>query len=446
MEINPLSAISYVTAIPDAAIPITGYVTPPQIVSAYNIPAGTGSNTKVAIFSLGGGFLQSDLNKDFVDLYNAGLISTSTAPTINQVLLDGATGVFSTSDGYSIENTLDIYCVATLVPQANITIYIGNPNNGSTSWANVFNRAIADNNDIITVSYAIDETLLANFGFSGDDLHAPLANAAAQGISVFVATGDYEDEGNQPTGVATACYPASSPNAIAVGGTYLSLTGSNTRASEIVNLPAQNNGPSGGISTLFAVPTWQGNLTYTTYPGNVTVTMTANTLGNTGGNPVGRGVPDISGPYYNYTLYYNGSAVSVGGTSASTPVMAGMMSRFISTNHRRPPPNSLHSLFYSHASSFNKSSANATLTVGNNSLSSVPGYKATGGWDPVTGLGVPFGNLVYQNVTSAGLAIKNSGNTWGTVGNVHVKTGVSTWANVQHIWVKTSANTWSQTY
>ena len=78
----------------------SGYITPPLIAGVYGFPSSTGSGVKVGIISLGGGFLQSDLNSVFTDLYNGGSspeVPSATAPTINLVSIDGANTTFTGS-------------------------------------------------------------------------------------------------------------------------------------------------------------------------------------------------------------------------------------------------------------------------------------------------------------------------------------------------------------
>ncbi len=122
--------------------------TPPQVATAYNIPANDGAGVKIGIISFGGGFLQSDLNKTFADLIDAGLISVgTTTPVINQVLLNGETGEFGIEGDFDFENTIDIYAIATMVPAADINIYIGN------NFLSTINQAIADGCHILSISY-----------------------------------------------------------------------------------------------------------------------------------------------------------------------------------------------------------------------------------------------------------------------------------------------------
>ena len=401
---------------------ISGNITTLQVATAYNFPASTGANTKVGIISLGGGWQMSDLTNS---LSNIGIIST---PSVTTVSVDGASGIFDTSTS-SLENTLDLYAVASIVPSANIVIYIS-PNTLS-SFANCINRAVTENCDVISISWGVDEIV-----GSGDFLAAPLANAAAKGITVFNSTGDFGSESDNNIPYISAGYPSTNPNVVAVGGTIISLNPDGSRASEVAS-----SSSGGGISTIFPVPTWQNGKTYTTSPGGVTVTLNLGALGYVSGYPVGRGVPDISAPMFSYALWFNGSIqAGVGGTSISTPIIAGLMARYISLNGgRRPPVNSIHPILYSNLNAF------TDVTSGNNNYPLGYGYAATANWDPVTGMGPPKGNVVYQMVSSGGTTVKTATNTWSYLANVKVKTSPTTWSNVKAIWTKT-INGWSQTF
>jgi len=425
-----------------------------KIATAYNIPSGNGTGVKVGIVSLGGGFSQADLNKSMANL---GL----TTGNVTFVGVDGAvnsyTGNPNSADG---ENMLDLVCVAGMVPNANVVLYKGNnssvsysPNvayanslNNNSSFGNAIQRAVDDDCDVISISWGLTEKAIsANISYyCGDYLAGPLANAAAKGISVFVASGDYGSQAQYSTNpvfqIVSADYPSVNANVTAVGGTYLTLTGGNTRLAETVynnSVITGGVGGGGGVSGMISLPSYQANLNYKTYPANVTSTLTM------------RGIPDISAAMNAYGVWmtYTSNSVSqiygFSGTSASAPIMAGMVARFISLNGGRRPPNGsagLNSILYNHTSNF------YDITTGNNASLLANGYSSTTGWDATVGLGPQLNAIAtYQAVTSAGLAIKNSGNTWGTVGNVYIKTGASTWANVQYIWTKT-ANGWAQSY
>jgi kumamolisin len=421
-------------------------LTAPKIATAYNIPSGNGAGVKVGIISLDGGFSQTDLNKSMANL---GL----TTGNVTFVSVDGTTnsytGNVNSGDG---ENALDLVCVAGMVPAANIVLYKGqnagiyfssnisvaNALNSNSSFGNAIQAAVNDNCDVISISWGIFESQTVSnvTSYCGDYLAGPLANAAAKGISVFVASGDYGSSATSNSGIGmNVDYPSASNNVTAVGGTYLTLSNANARISETVYNRSEfflaNVGGSGGVSLVTSLPSWQANLTYKTYPGNVVTTLSS------------RGVPDISAAMNAYGVWIGNTVYGLSGTSASAPIMAGMVARFISLNGGRRPPNGsagLNSILYNHTSNF------YDITTGNNASLLANGYSSTTGWDATTGLGPQLNaTATYQAVTSAGLSIKNSGNTWGQVGNVYIKTGASTWADVQYIWTKT-ANGWAQTY
>jgi kumamolisin len=417
-----------------------------KISMAYNVPPGNGAGVKVGIISLGGGFSQADLNRSMTNL---GL----TTGNVTFVGIDGATNTPVTGSVADQENALDLVCVAGMVPSANIVLYKGlnsgvyfNPNansantlNSNSSFGNAIQRAVDDNCNVITISWGINEqqTIGNVISYCGDYLAAPLANAAARNISVFVSSGDY---GSAATSNATigmsVDYPSSNPNVTAVGGTYLTLTNNNTRNSETVynnseaGLPSGFGG-SGGVSSINnSLPSYQTSLTYKTYPGNTVSTLTT------------RGVPDISAAMNAYGYWLNGTVRGGSGTSASAPIMAGMMARFISLNGGRKPPggsSGLNKIFYQNYGSFND------IMTGNNASLLPTGYSATPLWDAVTGLGSQANaTQTYQSVTSAGVRVRTSSG-WAPVQSIKVKTAANTWTAVNKVWTKTSTG-WQQVY
>ena len=363
---------------PTALVNGAGQLSGPSIATAYGIPAATGYGVNIGIFSFGGGFLQSDINKSFADLKTAGLIDSSySAPTVTQVLLDGRTGTFSTNDGgYSAENTVDIFCAATMAPRASITIYIGG------SYGSMMTRAIADGMHIITISWASSE-------YTSDEQY--FTAAANAKITVLAASGDWGSVAG-PGGTSIGlCYPASSPSVISVGGTKLILNNDNTRASESDDNRDSSFGSSwgggGGISTVFSRPSWQAGLFYTPITNNVTGSPTALSA---------RGAPDFSGPMNVYALYYNGSISGFGGTSLSSPIMAGILARYQQLTGVRRNSAEWNTIAYANPSAF------YDIIVGTNNTIITSGYAGTVAWDCVTGLGPPIGTALYRPVRVGG--------------------------------------------
>jgi subtilase family serine protease len=133
----------------------------------------------------------------------------------------------------------------------------------------------------------------------------------------------------------------------------------------------------GGFSHVFAAPAYQSSLP-------------------TGSTPIGamRGVPDVAwqsssrtGPLVYDTSPGAGGWFVVGGTSCSSPQFAGVVA--IADQIAGHGLGQINPTLYQLAAS-NYSKYFFDVTTGNNQAdSSIPGYNATTGWDPVTGLGTP---------------------------------------------------------
>jgi kumamolisin len=125
---------------------------------------------------------------------------------------------------------------------------------------------------------------------------------------------------------------------------------------------ASGGASGGGYSAVFAAPSWQTG---------------------TGGKNW-RGVPDVAGdadPETGYNVRVDGSDTVIGGTSAVAPLWAGLLALANQTVGRRV--GFVNPVLYQNPNAF------TDITSGNNN-----GYDAAKGWDPVTGLGSPKGNLV----------------------------------------------------
>jgi kumamolisin len=133
----------------------------------------------------------------------------------------------------------------------------------------------------------------------------------------------------------------------------------------------QGGATGGGVSTAFAVPTWQKGLSSTNTKG-VKTALT------------GRGVPDVAGdasPDSGYDVLIDGSQTVVGGTSAVAPLWAALIARINAANSA--PVGFVNPKLYA------TPSALRDITQGNNG-----GFEASAGWDACTGLGSPNGQKV----------------------------------------------------
>jgi kumamolisin len=210
-------------------------------------------------------------------------------------------------------------------------------------------------------------------------LHA----AALLGITVCVATGDDGSGDSMDDDRAHVHFPASSPFVLAVGGTMLDGD------REVVwwNKPGDHSEPhggstGGGVSAEFERPSWQRvRRVRSINPGSID----------------GRTVPDVAAlaglPGYAFVL--NGRSAMNGGTSASAPLWAALIARIAA---RRPDtkPTFLTPLLYAPK---RRRSAFRNITHGHNT-SPQPGrgYRATDGYDAVSGLGVPDGEALLASL------------------------------------------------
>jgi tripeptidyl-peptidase-1 len=102
-------------------------------------------------------------------------------------------------------------------------------------------------------------------------------------------------------------------------------------------------------------------------------------------NATGRGYPDVSalgGTKTPYCVASGGRFAGVAGTSASSPVVAGVFARLngLRLAAGKSPLGFLNPFIYKNPSGFQD------VTSGTNGN---PGFTAVKGWDPVTGFGTP---------------------------------------------------------
>ena len=155
----------------------------------------------------------------------------------------------------------------------------------------------------------------------------------------------------------------------------------------------------GGFSDYFPRPAWQSEVV-SNYFAKVAGTSKEPA---TGYNKDGRGYPDISAAAAHYLIFIGGVQYSVSGTSAATPVMAGMFSLVNAARlavGKSPMGWANPAIYRSHQYYTNDvvSGKNNCPASSFSSGCCQQGFSAVGGWDPVTGLGsinfTPFLDLM----------------------------------------------------
>lgn len=337
------------------------------------------------------------------------------------------------------EAVLDNTWAGAVAPNASVKFIVSASTNASDGVDLSEQYAINHNvGDIITESFGTCE---ANASQAAANYVSSLAQqAASQGMSYFVSTGDSGSAGcdlpseSSETGGLSVSLLSSSWYTTAVGGTmfnegsgtYWSATNGTNHVSALSHIPEKVWNEStpglwsggGGKSIYFQKPSWQKGV-----PG----------MPNDGS----RDVPDVSltaaGSHDPYLLCIGGSCSgtstvqfsTVGGTSAAAPAFAGIMALIDQKNGGRQGnanPTLYKLATQQNTAACNGSSASAQpdascvfndVTVGNNGVPGEPNYnttsatyQATTGYDVATGLG---------SVNAANLATAwAGGNTGGT--------------------------------
>jgi len=372
--------------------------TAPEIARLYNFPSGlTGKGQCVALIELndtnkagnpsGVGYRASDIRAYFEQLGIA-------EPTVVPVSVDGVANVPGPDPGGDDEVTLDIEVAGAVAPGATIAVYFApNTTNG---FIDALNTAIHDAErqpSVVSISWGGPEDLMGQV----DDqfiqgLHQAMRDAAQLGVTVCCAAGDDGSadmgdgaDGNPAwDGIPHADFPSSSPFALACGGTKL-VASQGTVLSEVVwNEGRLHGAGGGGVSTAFPLPPYQQNACVPRSPKNT----------------AGRGVPDLAGnadPMTGYRVVVGGKVNTIGGTSAVAPLVAGLIALINEDLANTPGTTAgfLNPQLYGAAAS-----AFRDVTSGNNDIEgNLNGkYTAVAGWDACTGLGVPDGAQLLQNV------------------------------------------------
>jgi kumamolisin len=257
---------------------------------------------------------------------------------------------------------------------------------------------------VISVSYGVCESTVKSDTASRTIAERQLKATAALGITTVVAAGDTGSSacarGVPPSKLTSAdkklqvSWPASSSWVLAVGGTSLTLGSGNAIASTgvwndtVYPFPyTATAGGGGGQSTFVKRPWWQPAQSFAT-SGNRMVPDVAAFADESPGYAIvcSGGVQGCPG---------GGQGIAyVGGTSAATPLVAGMIALWTQQARAtgRPRPGFVPPLLYSLAR--NQPQAFVDVTQGGNALFGGSCCPARVGYDLASGWGSPLANAV----------------------------------------------------
>jgi subtilase family serine protease len=328
---------------------------------------------------------------------------------------------------WALEVSLDVEWAHSVAPRANIILVTTPPAEtlgvqGFPNFIKAEDQVIKQHlAGVITQSFASAEDA---FGSTQSllNLRYAFVDAQAEGVTMLGSSGDngtanvLKQPVKNPASIPfpSVEWPASDPLVTGVGGTYLCTNPVTGVGVDSVSPPGRCQGQAnreigwiasgGGFSHVFARPTFQSSLP----------------AGSTAIPPTQRGVPDvayqasagtgvlvyITNPGYSGIVCPGGDLCSsgwyvVGGTSSGSPQWAGLVS--IANQINGGPLGYLNPGLYRIGTNPTRYSADFyDVTTGNNQLDpTIPGYSASAGWDPVTGLGTPNAAVLLPDLVKA---------------------------------------------
>jgi kumamolisin len=407
------------------------------LVERYRYPKeATGRGQRIAIVALGGGYHASDLES-----YAKEVLGLESTPVVRAISVDGAKNAplaldklaavltayndprntlddlkkqFGDDLGAAIatvETTMDVQLAMAAAPGAEIDVYFapGTP----VGMYDVFHatcglhEATDENGSVydpgpptvVSLSWSRPEGLLAQSALA---IEEAIDRAQCLGVCVVTCSGDAGSYGlkdpKDGTHLASVMYPAASPSVLAVGGTQFGDE-DGERVWNDDNRGAQQ-ASGGGVSGGFGMPWWQqgrgvprhGDLNGPAWISEYLDTDARDAF-------VGRGVPDVAAfanQIPGYAVRVGGVDIGAGGTSASTPMWAGLVARLCEALGE-PVPWLPEIIYYP---DFANAFANIVDGDNANPEFDIASYSAAGArvhrWSPCAGLGVPDGEALLR--------------------------------------------------
>lgn len=341
---------------------------PDQIAAAYNFTGAYSAGIKGQGITVGivDAYGDPNLNYDVMAFNNI-----NNLPPINLTILypEGKPAVSNST--WALETATDVEWAHAMAPDARIVLYV-TPSAITKDLQEAVSAMVSSGRvNVISLSWGNAESVLSASEIS--TFNMIYAQAAAQGISVFAASGDYGAYyyGSNGTAELTVNFPASDPYVTAVGGSSLYLfNGKFGQTAWGGRYEGRSYGSGGGYSSYFSRPYWQAAPGY---------------------NSNRRGVPDVSMDANQYTgmvVISGGAQFEVGGTSIATPMWAAIGA--IMEQALKRPLGNINPLIYQISRTDLYNSSFTQITEGTNGY-----YSARSGWNPVSGLGTPnVGGLI----------------------------------------------------
>ncbi|MFF5143573.1 putative Ig domain-containing protein [Streptomyces sp. NPDC013157] len=333
-------------------------LSPTNLHSAYNLPSTGGSGLTVAVVDA---YNDPNAASDLATYRSTYGLSACTVANgcFKQVSQTGSTTSLPTNDsGWAGEEALDIDMVSAVCPNCNIILVEANSATDS-DLGTAENEAVALGAKFVSNSWGGSE--------SSSQTSEDTSYFKHPGVAITVSAGD-EDYGAE--------YPATSQYVTAVGGTALSTSSSTRGWTESVWKTSSSEGTGSGCSAYDAKPSWQTDT-------GCTKRMESD-------------VSAVADPATGVAVYdtYGGSGWAVyGGTSASSPIIAGVYALAGTPGSSDYPAK----YPYSHTSNL------YDVTSGNNGSCSTSYFCTAGtGYDGPTGWGTPNGTTAFASGTSTG--------------------------------------------
>ncbi len=236
--------------------------------------------------------IDDPVNSSYLSKYLTAAGVTETG-TVTNVAVDGG------GSGDEPETDLDVQTIAGLAPGANIIVYdMGSL--GDQQIEDTYNKALTDGKATsVNSSFGGCESSDVSFD---DSTNSIAEQGASEGVEFSASSGDTGS--NECSGSKGVSAPAGDPYFTSIGG--INFTDTSQGVLQTVTMgTADGDSGGGGVSTVFALPSYQSGIT-----GMITS---------------GRNQPDFSLPFFPVAVYTGGSWGEYLGTSWSSPASVALI-------------------------------------------------------------------------------------------------------------------------